>query len=97
MNENNAGLCSFFLLFLFCFFFFWIGELFFLVFFGFTLAISLQYVRFIGFYFVSSLRAVDGASPKLIMSRGFHTGDPTIKKNKKEARLDNVCMCLVLI
>lgn len=31
-------------------------------------------------YFDSSFRAEVCASPKLIMSRGFHTGDPTIKK-----------------
>lgn len=31
---------------------------------------------------MSSLRDVDCASPKLVMSRGFHTGDPTIKKEK---------------
>lgn len=32
-------------------------------------------------YFDSSLRVVDCASPKLIGSRGFHTGDP-IKKSQ---------------
>lgn len=42
-------------------------------------------------YFWSSLRVgADGASPKLIMSRGFHTGDPTIEKtNENLARLES--------
>lgn len=44
--------------------------------------IIIYYFRFINFYLVSSLRDVDCASPKLVMSRGFHTGDPTIKKEK---------------
>ena len=42
-------------------------------------------------YLLSSFR-VDWASPKLIMSLGFHTGDPTIKKKNKRPDLINVCL-----
>ena len=41
-------------------------------------------------YLLSSLRDVDGASLKLIMSLGFHTGDPTIKKEKQMARFNDI-------
>lgn len=39
-------------------------------------------------YLVSSLRDVDCASPKLVMSRGFHTGDPTIKRKLKNGQIN---------
>lgn len=38
-------------------------------------------------YFDSSLRVVDGASPKLIGSRGFHTGDPIKKSQIRKQKL----------
>lgn len=46
------------------------------------------YFKFLLFFeiYLSSLRADDGPSFKLIMSRGFHTGLPTIKKRKKKKK-----------
>lgn len=38
-------------------------------------------------YFDSSLRVVDCASPKLIGSRGFHTGDPIKKSQIRKQKL----------
>lgn len=38
-------------------------------------------------YFDSSLRVVDCASPKLIGSRGFHTGDPIKKSQIRKKKL----------
>lgn len=43
-----------------------------------------SFVLVLLYLFASSLRVVDCASPKLIMSRGFHTGDPTIKWKKRK-------------